>query len=59
MIKSNTVGIGQLFRYLNILPIFKLMAAGKTEYELWREYSLEADGITCQIREVFTLSTFK
>lgn len=59
LIKSNTVGIGQVFRYMNILPIFKLCAAGKTQDELWREYTLEADGISCHIREVFRIEAFE
>jgi len=52
-ITTGGVAIGQLFRHLNILPTFELLAAG---YEsggthFWRDYTLSGEGITCRIHE--------
>lgn len=52
-ITTGGVAIGQLFRHLNILPSFDLVAAG---YEpggehFWRDYVLSGEGITCEINE--------
>ena len=56
---DNKVGIGQLFRYLHILPEFELLEADKTsDNTLWRLYRLTADGVTCTIKEVFPGNLF-
>ena len=54
LVGSGKVGIGQLFRYLDILPEFALQAAGPTpEGGFWRNYTLECSSVTCSIHEVF------
>ena len=54
LVESGTVGLGQLFRYLDILPEFALQAAGPTpEGGFWRNYTLDCPLVTCSIREVF------
>jgi len=54
LVESGQVGIGQLFRHFNILPDFRLLAAGPIEEGgFWRNYRLESDLVTCSIREVF------
>ncbi|KAL5036098.1 hypothetical protein RTP6_003700 [Batrachochytrium dendrobatidis] len=53
MIKSNQVGIGQLFRYVNILPEFELLMVRRDKDYLIRKYSLETKGIQCVITESF------
>lgn len=54
LVESGQVGIGQLFRHFNILPDFRLLAAGPiAEGGFWRNYTLESDLVTCSIREVF------
>lgn len=67
LVASGTVGIGQLFRYLNILPEFHLHDAGKStiqpsqhqhEYNdggggFWRDYTLSCPQLTCRIHEEF------
>jgi len=60
LIQSKEIGIGQLFRYLNILPSFSLIDAGKTlENRLWRIYILRCDGLICIIQENFTPNLWK
>lgn len=55
LVCSGKVGIGQIFRYLNKLPTFQLLDAGRSHHGgIWREYSLSCDELTCQIREEFT-----
>jgi hypothetical protein len=55
LVASGQVGLGQLFRYLNILPMFSLLDAGIDPItgSIWREYTLQCDALTCQIREEF------
>lgn len=55
LVASGQVGLGQLFRYLNILPMFSLRNAGVnfTTGGIWREYTLQCDALTCEIREEF------
>ncbi|KAJ3320619.1 hypothetical protein HDV06_005137 [Boothiomyces sp. JEL0866] len=53
LIESNTVGIGQLFRYLNLLPEFVLLDVGRTLSGFWRVYLLKSPGIVCEIKETF------
>ena len=55
LVASGQVGLGQLFRYLNVLPMFSLHDAGMDPSTggIWREYMLQCDALTCQIREEF------
>ena len=52
LVESRQVGLGQLFRYLNILPEFELQDAGVHPC-FWREYSLQCSELSCQIHEEF------
>jgi len=55
LVRSGEVGIGQLFRYLDKLPTFDLINAGRTsEGQLWRLYELESEELTCTIFEKFS-----
>eukprot|EP00592_Proboscia_alata_P030242 CAMPEP_0194439144 /NCGR_PEP_ID=MMETSP0176-20130528/108842_1 /TAXON_ID=216777 /ORGANISM="Proboscia alata, Strain PI-D3" /LENGTH=399 /DNA_ID=CAMNT_0039262049 /DNA_START=237 /DNA_END=1436 /DNA_ORIENTATION=- len=59
LVGCGAVGIGQLFRYLNILPTFELIDAGRTKNgELWREYVLRSNELCCEIREEFALDAW-
>ncbi|TPX69978.1 hypothetical protein SpCBS45565_g02034 [Spizellomyces sp. 'palustris'] len=58
LILEQQVGIGQLFRYLNILPEFELLQVGRTVHSFWREYDLRSNGVNCRIREEFPLGVF-
>ena len=55
LVASGQVGLGQLFRYLNVLPMFSLRNAGVDSNTggIWREYTLQCNALTCQIREEF------
>lgn len=54
LVESGQVGLGQLFRYLNILPEFALQQAGPTlEGGFWRHYTLKCAEVTCSIHEQF------
>lgn len=54
LVESGQVGLGQLFRHLNILPEFALQAAGPTpEGGFWRKYTLTCAEVTCSITEQF------
>lgn len=52
LVESSQVGLGQLFRYLNILPEFELHDAG-VEPAFWREYTLQCAELSCRIHEEF------
>jgi len=55
LVCSGKVGIGQIFRYLDKLPTFELIDAGRLKQGgMWREYVLSCDELTCQIREEFS-----
>ncbi|RKO88285.1 hypothetical protein BDK51DRAFT_14460, partial [Blyttiomyces helicus] len=58
LIEEELVGIGQLFRYLNVLPEFELVRAGQTPETFWRDYELRSAGIACRIHEEFYKRTF-
>ena len=58
LIQGERVGIGQLFRYLNVLPEFTLTKVAKNHHSFSREYSLISDGIRCDIKETFPLDLF-
>lgn len=52
LVDSGKVGLGQLFRYLDILPVFELLAAGtKEKGGLWRDYTLNCTSMSCRIHE--------
>ena len=54
LVEFGKVGLGQLFRYKNVLPEFMLQAAGPTkEGGFWRKYTLECSLMICYIHEVF------
>ncbi|TPX60690.1 hypothetical protein PhCBS80983_g01651 [Powellomyces hirtus] len=55
------VGIGQLFRYLNILPEFALTKVGRDPAGngFWRKYTLSSPGIVCEIHEDFPPHVFE
>mmetsp|Transcript_15685 Transcript_15685/g.38629 ORF Transcript_15685/g.38629 Transcript_15685/m.38629 type:complete len:303 (-) Transcript_15685:502-1410(-) len=54
LVQSGKMGLGQLFRYQNVLPEFILHAAGPTpEGGFWRNYTLECSSMTCLIHEEF------
>ena len=54
IVESGEVGIGQLFRYLDKLPTFTIVDAGRCENGgLWRRYILECDELKCEILEEF------
>jgi len=60
LIQSKEIGIGQLFRYLNVSPSFTLIDGGKTfENRLWRLYVLRCDGLICIIQEKFAIDLWK
>uniref|UniRef100_A0A7S2L0C0 Uncharacterized protein n=1 Tax=Leptocylindrus danicus TaxID=163516 RepID=A0A7S2L0C0_9STRA len=55
LVRSGEVGLGQLFRYLDKLPTFDLLDAGRTESGgMWRLYELKSKELTCSIFEDFS-----
>ena len=53
-VESKNVGVGQLFRYMGLLPSFELLGAGHNEQgELWRTYILSTAKLTCTFTETF------
>ena len=54
LVHSGKVGIGQLFRYLDRLPTFEILDAGRLDDgSMWRTYTLECKEVSCVIREDF------
>lgn len=57
LVESGAVGLGQLFRYLDILPEFELHAAAPYPAEsgggFWRDYTLTCPELACHIHEDF------
>ena len=69
LIEDGSVGLGQMFRYLNKLPTFSLLDAGRTSSSseenirglnegvfqggMWRTYELQCEELTCLIHEEF------
>lgn len=47
------IGIGQIFRHLNILPSFNLVRVGRQKDVFFRDYVLSSRGIECEIHESF------
>ncbi|KAJ1536404.1 hypothetical protein HK405_015250, partial [Cladochytrium tenue] len=58
LVAEKHVGIGQLFRYLNVLPAFELLELGRGEGFFWRLYTLASSGVHCEIKEVFPDDVF-
>lgn len=53
-VESKNVGVGQLFRYLGLLPSFELIDAGRNENgEMWRTYVLSTAKLNCTFTETF------
>ena len=60
LVESGKVGIGQLFRYLDKLPKFTIIDAGRNEKGgLWRKYVLECNELTCGIYEEFSANAWE
>lgn len=61
VLRSNRIGIGQLFRYFGVLPNFRLVKAAKSADDgaISRTYVLYSDGVECKIREVFSKDIFR
>jgi hypothetical protein len=54
-IEEKNVGVGQLFRFLGVLPSFKLLSSGRNpDGALWRVYDLSCPQIRCRFVETFT-----
>jgi hypothetical protein len=54
LVESGQVGLGQLFRYLDLLPTFELNdASPKPKGGFWRDYFLRSDALMCRIHEDF------
>ncbi|KAJ1948093.1 hypothetical protein EC988_005313, partial [Linderina pennispora] len=55
LVVNQGVGIGQLFRYMNILPTFALIEAHLSEHDgsFSRLYDLCSEDVACRIREDF------
>ena len=56
LVESKTVGLGQLFRHLDILPSFTLLDAGYHAHKdegMWRRYELSCNQLSCRIEERF------
>lgn len=57
LVESGEVGLGQLFRHLDILPEFELHNAGpypaRSGGGFWREYTLKCAELSCDIHESF------
>lgn len=55
-VEERNIGVGQLFRFLGILPSFKLLTAGRNDQgALYREYELSCPQIRCRFVETFSL----
>jgi len=60
LVRSEVIGIGQLFRHLDKLPTFALLDAGRTrEGGLWRSYQLQCKELTCNIREELSVNVWE
>lgn len=54
LVESGEVGIGQLFRFLDKLPTFAILDAGRTQAKgMWRQYTLHCEEFHCEILEEF------
>ncbi|KAI9332840.1 hypothetical protein BDR26DRAFT_869023, partial [Obelidium mucronatum] len=60
LVDQEKIGIGQLFRYLNILPDFELLQVGRDGNSFWRVYTLSSgDDVKCVLKEVFPNGVFE
>ncbi len=61
LLDNQAIGIGQLFKKMELRPTFTLHDAGRNEDGgVWRLYSLHCNGlVTCNIREDFTPAASK
>ncbi|GFH52173.1 hypothetical protein CTEN210_08649 [Chaetoceros tenuissimus] len=55
LVESGEVGIGQLFRFLDKLPTFTILDAGRNQSHggMWRQYTLHCEEFHCEILEEF------
>jgi len=56
LVATGQVGLGQLFRFLDLLPEFQLHAAAPHQPEgggFWRDYTLQCAELSCRIVEDF------
>ncbi|KAJ2554161.1 hypothetical protein EV175_002680 [Coemansia sp. RSA 1933] len=55
LVVNQGVGIGQLFRYMNVLPTFSLLEAHLSDSDAGfsRVYELRSDDVVCTITETF------
>ncbi|KAJ3064906.1 hypothetical protein HDU98_011686 [Podochytrium sp. JEL0797] len=59
LVDEENIGIGQLFRYLNILPDFELLQVGRDSDSFWRVYTLSSgNDVKCVLKEVFPNDVF-
>ena len=59
LIVNDRIGIGQIFRHLNILPEFELLQVNKTPKGLERVYTLSISGMKSTIKESFPNDVFE
>ncbi|KAJ3284855.1 hypothetical protein HDU79_007821 [Rhizoclosmatium sp. JEL0117] len=60
LVVEEKIGIGQLFRYLNILPNFELLQVGRDGDSFWRVYTLSSgNDVKCVLKEVFPADVFE
>jgi hypothetical protein len=59
LIVSKKVGLGQLFRYLNMLPEFTLLHVERLVNGFSRTYLLKIQGMECRIKETFPSDLFE
>eukprot|EP01038_Epipyxis_sp_PR26KG_P008889 gene8889-11988_t len=54
-VAAKKIGIGQLFRYLGVLPTFSLLTFGRNsdDNSLFRDYELSSPQLKCRFRETF------
>lgn len=53
-VEEKNVGVGQLFRFLGVLPSFRLLNAGRrADGSLWRDYELSCAQLRCRFVESF------
>ena len=70
-VEQKSIGIGQLFRHLDILPRFRLLQAGRSDTNsdrassdapyaggVWRSYELRCKDLSCDISEYFVPKLF-
>lgn len=58
VLQQEKLEVGALFRRFSELPTFTLHSTGQGEGFFWRQYSLKASGMTCEINETFSSDAF-